>query len=577
MMYRIASACYTVVCLMVACSAAALAGEHLRHAQDREGGNIRPITSAELVTLSDPLFHLLLNEHADERSFEEIERLIQPDAAKRHLFIVSESIASHQQPASRRAVMAFSGENGGVDVNGNVMLSFSVGSSGLPASATFLEAWGWDNHRSRYNFYRLDSAGSPGRPTWKFRGSSHNADLLSPVERRGTCVRCHVNGAPIMKELFLPWNNWHSLSSAAKYLVDGSGDENVWPLARQPRFKQMFSQAERLEPMIVSSIRRFNSHRINHALERRDDNGDVLLRGSLQTVVEGRRLLRPLFEATEFNIISARQKSGTHPLSSSPSTPESDAMVDVEIPETLFLNAHLIAGGGAGGYQGLGLLDARRFRRIATMKRSEYKALLRRFNVQLAGKSGDTDFAWLIPEPSHIDVDLVDQLMRRGIVTRHFVAATIGVDLREPLYLASERRDLAKFVPNRFQFQPAGESDGGSMAGASDDAAADPLTQALIVALEASNPQVDSRAGRWLKRLKSPDAVELLRQDVASYLAEIEEGLAPNAEDPNKRSSALESLYRKALDARRQVLAHQVLGELDETGGRLLFPLSPPE
>jgi hypothetical protein len=545
--------------------------EPISLAQDSDQIAPRGIAPSELASLGDPLFKLLLGQHADETRFDEIASLIQPDVGKRELFVVSESIVAHQQPASRRAVMAFTGTNRGENLNGNVMLSFSFGSADLPQNIGFLEAWGWDNHRSRYNFYRLDKAGTPGQPTWKFRGSSELADLLSPQQRQGKCVRCHINGAPIMKELLLPWNNWHSLSSRANYLVDGSGDPNLWPVARQDRFKRVLNQAERLEDMIIPAIHRFNRHRINRSLERRDDNGDTLSRDGLQTVVEGRRLLRPLFETTEFNIASARENSGFHPLAASGSTPDTDAITDVRVPETLFLNANLIAGGGRGGYLGLGILTARRFRETAVMKRTEYKALVQRFDVQMARQTGDANFAWLIPEPSHIDVDLIDQLLRRGIITPHFLASVLAVDLRDPLYFSSERQGLLEFVPEVFQFQPIVE--GATPLENLGHLDNDFLTKEVIARLEAATPESGSRAARWLARLKADDAVASLKTDVEAYLSEVEASLRSDVEHPERRTATLEALFRKALDARRAILQHTVLGELDETGGRLLFPL----
>ena len=107
-------------------------------------------------------------------------------------------------------MLAFDDTNASETLKGDVMLSVSFGPSGFQEENE-IEAWGWDNHRGRYNYYKLDSAGSStGSMTWKFRGSSDEADLQSPAERSGTCMRCHVVGAPVMKELFFPWNNWHA-------------------------------------------------------------------------------------------------------------------------------------------------------------------------------------------------------------------------------------------------------------------------------------------------------------------------------------------------------------------------------
>ena len=52
-------------------------------------------------------------------------------------------------------VLAFDGKNGVEELKGNVMLSLSFGLTG-PEDVSDIEAWGWDNHRGRYNYYKLD-------------------------------------------------------------------------------------------------------------------------------------------------------------------------------------------------------------------------------------------------------------------------------------------------------------------------------------------------------------------------------------------------------------------------------------
>ena len=64
------------------------------------------------------------------------------------------------------------------------------------------------------------------------------------------------------------------------------------------------------------------------------------------TMQEGRRLLRPLFQTREINLISSRHTSGLHPFGT-----QTDFVptLEIQIPTSFFLNTQLIAGGGSGG------------------------------------------------------------------------------------------------------------------------------------------------------------------------------------------------------------------------------------
>ncbi len=478
----------TVMILSAAVSAAQ--NSPLQWSQNRDGAPADALSAADFASLGDPLFNLVLRDKAHLVKLSEIEQAIQPDSTKRRLFVVSERIVSDAQTSGRRAVLAFVGANGGEELQGNVMLSFSFGPNG-PSELVDIEAWGWDSHRRRYNYYKLDRTGiQPAQRVWKFRGSSERADLLQPSEREGTCMGCHVNGAPVMKEMFLPWNNWHG-SFKAEYLVDGSGHPAPWPTAATTRFKTSLDIAERFETdFMIPSIKRFNSARLNSALKRSNQTGDRLVEPSgRMTAVEGQRLLRPLFETTEVNLISSRDKSGRHPLGSPTDFVPS---LRVRIPDNLFLNTHLIAGGGTPGYLGLQLPEAAEFRPFAALTQQENSDLLEMFQVTFNIARGDANFAWFGPEPSLIDNDLADQLLRSGVVTPHFLAAVLAIDLESPVF-SEKRASLLKYIPAKFEFKPL-------PAGADPntlprDSAQDLLTQAVVNAIAEDSPGPGSAAG----------------------------------------------------------------------------------
>ena len=499
--------------------------------QINDSAPVQPMSAAELAQLNDPFFNLVLKGKPNETNLAEIEKLLQPDLNKREVFVVDEAILNPSLNQLRRSVLTFTGTNQGEFLNSNVMLSVSFGSDRFSDTPESIEAWGWDDRGSRYNYYSLDSEG--GSLTWKFRGSSLNADTVSASARQGTCLQCHVNGAPIMKELFLPWNNWHSNLVNVTYLQPGF--PNSWPVATSPRLARL-GNAYNFETEIIAPIRQFNTRRI-----------DALVPNN--QVTDAKRLLKPLFETTEFNIISSRQTSNLHPFS--PSSPPTTAKI--QIPNSFFLNAELIAGGGPAQYQGLEISAARSFLNAIEVSPQEYDQLVRNAQVKLNGKRpGDTNFAWFVPEASHIDNDFVDQLLKKGLVPREFIAAALAVDLEKPVFSADRKR-LLSVIPAQFQVKPTND-----------------LIPQTITRLQQLNPPENSPEGQFLQNLQNPDPVALLTTKVQDYLSR-EKNLLGN---PSTRTTELNRLYAVAVQRRQAVLADPVLSSLDETKtSGLLFPL----
>ena len=519
-------------------------------AQDTARSQVRRITSQELAELDDPFFNLVLQDRADETNLAEIEKLLQPDSTKRETFVVSESIVDSRRPQSRRSVLTFTGTNSKdgntIFLSPNVMASVSFNSEDFSDNPELLEVWGWDEQRGRYNYYSLDRRGNifseprQGTLTWKFRGNSVNADTLSAANRQGTCLECHINGAPIMKELFLPWNNWESFVSSQPYLRSGAAIS--WPVVDNIRLEQNLKSAEILESEIISAIKQFNAKRIDDLT--REDSGVI-------AVLDAKRLLKPLFETTEFNIISSDKTTRLHPFSSTTVLPSDDYV----IPNSFFFNSDLIAGRrlGAEFRGGFGNDRARSFE--AKVTPTEYERLLEESDVKLANRQpGDANFAWLVPEPSFIDNNFVDQLITKEIVPREFVAAVLAIDLENPI-LSKDRKRLfdSDLIPNEFQVAPVNN-----------------LISQTIANLQSLNPASDSPEGQLLAILQSEDPVGILKNKVDEYLER--ETTLLNA-DENTRFTELTRLYQIAVERRQAVLADANLRNLDETGGTLLFPV----
>ncbi|WP_074744117.1 hypothetical protein [Nitrosospira multiformis] len=537
--------------------------------QLRNGDKPQVMTAVEIAGLGDPVFKLLLKDKADRVTLADVQDAIQPNTANRHLFIVSERIVQAAKTGTRRAVVAFDGANAGETLKGNVMLSVSFGPNGFPKEAE-IEAWGWDDKRGRYNYYKLDAAGSSrGGMVWKFRGSSEKADLLTTRERAGTCLRCHVSGAPIMKELFFPWNNWHAGvggSFFADYLDPASPRPDKWPAANTSPFMRL-SMADKLETdFLIPSFKRFNRSRLNAVLRQNASGSPSISPAGTMTVLEGTRLLRPLFQTTEINLISSRNTSGLPPFGRATDfLPRSN----IQIPASFFLNVQLIAGGGTGGLGGLKLIDANRFSTFK-LSQQENKDLVEKFNLLLDGVRGDTHFAWFVPEPGFVENDLVDQALQLGVVTPHFVAAVLAVDLEKPVF-SSARAELLKFVPDEFEFIPVPR--GTDPLTVQRDPEKDFLTQEVISRIGQGGPDPGTNVDEFRKLLASPDAVAELEKRVKAYVERIQAALDPAANGSNGRKAELERLYGLLVERRRLMEAHPVLQNLDETEGRLLFPL----
>src|SRR5207249_1356215 len=115
----------------------------LRFKQARDGAALEVLSAAEIATLGDPLFNLLLKDRADVVKLSEVEAAIQGNVSDRRVFVVDERIVSSAQAGSRRAVLTYKGTNRGEDLDGNVMLSVFFGPAGFD-DLVEIEAWGWD-------------------------------------------------------------------------------------------------------------------------------------------------------------------------------------------------------------------------------------------------------------------------------------------------------------------------------------------------------------------------------------------------------------------------------------------------
>ena len=340
--------------------------------QPTDGANVMPLSAEMAERLDDPFFRNVLQINPAAFQLTTIEQLIQPEAGKRKTFVVSEEIHKSSGPVSARSVIAFDGAApNGDPLQGNVFISTPLRSAdpGLPELTDF-EVMAWDGTNGTYNYYKLDEGPGHGGRSWRFRGSSERADVMANEEREGTCFACHTNGAPVMKELLFPWNNWHAISNRVAGLV-ASADDQRWTAARRAggdlRLTAGLGGGEGLEGLVTDAIVRFNGRRVGQALGEPDGEGRV-------GVADAPRLLRPLFETTEVNLISAPQQSGLN-VTGGPDHRTGRPGAAVKIPNSSLVNSNLIANGFK--VAGLGVTEAGSFAAVPELaiKPEEYAEL----------------------------------------------------------------------------------------------------------------------------------------------------------------------------------------------------------
>jgi hypothetical protein len=493
-------------------------------------GPVAQLSAERQQELQDPFFRLVLAREPEVRRLDRVVELIRGARGSSRIFVVSEEIRDPRlnRSQTRRAVIDFLGTNGEFYLGANVMLSLVFDEAALPAEPE-LEALAWDERNGVYNYYRSEG---PAR-TWNFRGTSRDADRLTPAQRKDTCLECHTSGAPVMKELLIPWNNWHSAQSEAAYLRPDSFAAEPWPVANE---LQTLSSAENLMGAIMSAIDRFNDRKFSDLVKRVD--GKIV-------VADAPRVLRPLFATTEINFVSARQSSGMHPVSA-PLPANAAPARDINIPNGFFLANSALAGGGVLGNP-IGVDAANGFSEIAVIRRQEYKDLIDRFEIKLHtaadARRGDAFFAWFTPEMGFSDAHWIVKLVQEKVVSPGFAAAVLAADLERPIF-SDARAKLLDFVPPGFSADP--------------DAAAHPdrLTSEVIARLVAANPPPGTVAGRFLADLQAPDPVQVVRDRVAAYRDRIANDLRSNG------AAERERLFGLLIQRRKEVREHPVFGPM---------------
>ena len=401
----------------------------------------REMTDAEVAAeLNDPLALLVLRRNVFPATLDNLLSTLDslngtPGALPtQSVFLVGEGSQIQFSTASanvRRQLRFVITRQGG----SNVDLLISVGAGGAPGG--FLQVIGWDRVKNAFNYYER-----AGTATWVWLGDSDHS--LRDATRGKGCFQCHINGALLMKELKLPWSNWHSQSATVSASILAPDDS----LRTNRLFLQALQggrAAQDLQRFVVEpGVRRWNVARVRKQIAADGTISDLPL------------LLRQVFTTTTVNLVSSTTQRSVVTASTGLPLPLSffvnrDALFDVlqldpGVPLPRVSGAFFLA---AESRHQLSLVDSNAGFR----------------------QPGDTFFPFLVPEPSHEDLAALRQMLEQRIITPKFAACVLMVDFENPVF-SPKRERLLRYVPGAGRVQNGASDVPGEFAARVEQAAA---------------------------------------------------------------------------------------------------------
>lgn len=395
------------------------------------------------------------------------------------------------------------------DLNRNMRFLTSVGNgsegadiliSAFHPDETDVELMAWDRTHGGFNYYRTvgESTG------WVFAGNSRHA-LVEPTEGKGP-FQSHLSGALVMKELRSPWINWHSPD--ANILPSAFADDD--PLRGHPWFttKEPAGALTCETAVARPAIERWARFRFA-------DIGDA--GGAIENP---ERILRQVVTTPSVNLITSHNISAD--------APSAEA---VEIPQTFFIDDSLATVAG--------LNPPPPFNVAGTI----YEQSLATFDVTLTdgngfAQTGDTHFAFCVPERAFEDQAILGQAVRAGLITPRLAACLLMTDFPNPVF-SDRRAQMLPYVPPSAQIANGASS-------LSED-----MANAIIAAAEGKHEDSPERefAGRWQvgENFKEPFDAEL-----ATYFDAITQQLTTQ--------EGFDAYYRLA-EARRNIVRPMPIAE----------------
>ena len=277
-------------------------------------------------------------------------------------------------------------------------------SDAFNSPTTFLQVIGWDPVDRTYRFYDRRAG------AWIYAGSSW--DALVPQTRGKGPFDSHVNGALNMKELKIPWQNWHSEAAGIKDDILAPDDrlrtEKLWT-GRSP--------AQQFEISVIRpGIIRWMEARFAACVE-----GNLLTRFP--------EFMRHVLETTTVNLTSsvAESRQLAH-------------LASLKLPLTFFFNSDTL----------LNTLELEPDIAVPQVDAGLYRDCLMQFDVAVTDGNhrfaGDTHFVFLVPEPAFEDQTVIDLLIASSTISRKLVTSLLMVDFPNPVF-SPRRAVLMKYVP----------------------------------------------------------------------------------------------------------------------------------
>lgn len=329
--------------------------------------------------------------------------------ASQRSFILGEGsqIAFSDAPGLERMIRFLVARGSGADGPDLIVSAFS------PDQADQVEVLAWDRKFGGFNFYR--SLGTEGG--WVLAGNSRHA-LIDPTQGKGP-FESHKSGNFLMKELRSPWNNWHSPD--ANIMPTAFADDD--PRRSHPWFTQKEPGGAAVCETAVArpSISRWVKARF-----------DAIAAGG-GAIDDPGRIMEQILDTPTVNLITSHTESEI-----------ATSTASVDLPQTFFVDSD-------GLHELLGLQAPPNF----TVAGSLYVAALEAFAVKLTDgetfqRSGDTHFAFLIPERAFEDQEVLRVAIGVGLISQRLAASLLMTDFPNPVF-SRRRASLLQHVPGSAQ------------------------------------------------------------------------------------------------------------------------------
>lgn len=335
-----------------------------------------------------------------------------------------------------------------------------------------LQLIAWSERDRAFHFFERKAGG------WAWAGNSFHA--LSPLTRGLGPFDSHINGSLVMKELKRPWSHWHTAENGIPR--DSIGEVFV----KDPLFARL-DGAEELEGTVRTGISRWTESRIEHDLT----DG---------TLTQLPSYFRQVLWCTSVNLVSSgdvfNDTSKSH----------------FDLPTTFFYDADAVEFLIGEIDDAADVLPGDRLTVDAALYRAAVTSaaiVVRDDETPPHHVSGDTHFAFLVPERAEEDQAVLRELVTTGVVNPRLALCLILVDFANPVF-SPGRAALLRHIPESAE------------AGNDDQALTDIVTSAIL----AANGQPGSPEAEFLEWWTARDLLAATAEAFASYHAALRDRLA---------------------------------------------------